>query len=87
MAAETAVPMEGPDDASRGVFLSALRARREAVLQRLASLPAASRLAQFVFDLFAHLALNADARLDDELVRSFARRHELEPADTAKAES
>ncbi len=82
MAAETAVPMEGPDDASRGVFLSALRARREAVLQRLTSLPAASRLAQFVFDLFAHLALNADARLDDELVRSFARRHELEPADT-----
>mgnify|MGYP007114248114 CR=1 FL=1 len=81
MAAKPAVPMEGPDDEPRGVFLAALNARRDAVLARLDPLPAAPRLAELVFDLFAHVALDADARLDGELVSSFARRHDLDPGD------
>lgn len=79
MAAETAVPMEGPDEEGpSGAFQDALRGRRGAVLERVGALADAPRLAELVFDLFAHLALNQDVRLDAELMTSFAGRHGLE---------
>ncbi len=84
MAAETAVPMEGPDDEGpSGAFQDALRERRDAVLARLRALSNAPRLAELVFDLFAHLALNPEGGLDAELMGSFAARHDLELQEVA----
>ena len=79
MAAETAVSRDGPDEEGpSGAFQDALRARRQAVLQRTSAQPDSDRLAELVFDLFAHLALNAGVALDAELMTSFASRHEME---------
>ncbi len=87
MAAETAVPMEGPEaDGPSGAFQEALRGRRQAVLERLDSLADAPRMAELVFDLFAHLALHPGVRLDAELMASFAARHELEVDQAVVAE-
>jgi hypothetical protein len=76
-----AEPTEGFDEASPGVFLSAVETRRRQVLYALESMHARERVAEFLFDLISHLALNADAVLDAALFDSFARRYRLDDDD------
>lgn len=73
--------MEGHDESVRGAFLSALRAHRSAVLRSIDATRGAARMAEFVFDLFSHLALKPEATLDEQVVSSFLARHELDPSE------
>ena len=66
---------------SAGGFQARLRERRAAVLEHLEQQLNADVMAEVVFELLVHLALNPETELDDALVESFAWRHEVEPSD------
>ena len=63
---------------ARGEVQTTLRERRSAVLKRLDDQQRTPVIAELVFDLLVHLALNPDTPLDESIVESFAWRHEVE---------
>ena len=67
-----------PDEVSPGVFLAAVELRRRQVLHALETMASRDRVAEFIFELVSHVALNPDAVLDGMLFDSFARRYRLE---------
>jgi hypothetical protein len=71
-------PPAATPDPHAGVFLAAVESRRRVVLASLARMPQRDRVAELVFDVLTHVALNADTQLDFELVDSFGRRHDLD---------
>ena len=60
-----------------------MRERRSIVLAHLENQIKTPLIAEVVFDLLVHLALNPDIELDSQLVESFAWRHELDAKETA----
>ncbi|MEE2755838.1 MAG: hypothetical protein VYA30_04220 [Myxococcota bacterium] len=66
---------------SAGEFHTSLRERRSVVLSHLEGQLRAAVIAEVVFDLLVHLALNPDIDLDAQLIESFAWRHELDAKD------
>ncbi len=64
-----------PTTDQAGVFLAAVESRRRAVLAALERVPKRDVVAEVVFDVLSHVALNAEAVLEGPLVDSFARRH------------
>ena len=81
MQAAIAEPTEGFDEATPGVFLSAVEARRRQVLASLDAMPGRGQAADLIFDLFSHLAMTPDAVLDLALFDSFDRRHRYDDSD------
>ncbi len=75
---ETKTPAPQGGTWATGELQSILRERRSAVLSRLDVQQRTPVLAELVFDLLVHLALNPDTALDESIVESFAWRHEIE---------
>ncbi|MEE2789769.1 MAG: hypothetical protein VX589_20680 [Myxococcota bacterium] len=68
-------------DWSAGGFQARLRERRAAVLEHIERQLNADAMAEVLFELLVHLALNPETELDQNLVESFAWRHEIQPSD------
>ena len=78
--------LEAPESAessdwSAGGFQARLRERRASVLEHVEAQLNADAMAEVLFELLVHLALNPETELDQNLVESFAWRHEIQPSD------